>query len=55
MSLALEVGVVAGWILVMYAWERSRKRRIRAEHERYRRQAHEIFEDLRDCVEHCHE
>jgi hypothetical protein len=40
---------------ILYAWERWRVRRIREETDELRRESHEIFQDLKDCVEHCHD
>lgn len=50
-ELALALGIIG----LIYAWERWRVRRIRAEGEAERRRTREIFGDLRKCVEHFHD
>lgn len=39
------------WVLLVYAWELWCTRRIQREWQGYRDETHEIFDDLRRCVE----
>jgi len=51
----IEVALAMGIIGAIYAWERWRVRRIRAEAELERQRTRELFGDLRKCVEHFHD